>query len=136
MFSSAQILAAEDRLLGRAADPNAPAVDIELVERITSREVDGQHLSTEQAEALARIAVSGRQVDLLIGQRFPRLPAVEGVALQASGFGAPSWGQEDSRCRRCAMPRTSRCDEVGAKSHLGHSRPKNSRPAAVLTHCS
>jgi conjugative relaxase-like TrwC/TraI family protein len=67
VFSSEQILAAEDRLLARAADTSGPTVDIELVERTTSREIDGQHLSPEQAHALARIAVSGRQVDLLIG---------------------------------------------------------------------
>jgi conjugative relaxase-like TrwC/TraI family protein len=67
VFSSAQILAAEDRLLARASDTTAPTVDIVILERITSREIDGQNLSTEQAEALARIAVSGRRVDLLIG---------------------------------------------------------------------
>jgi conjugative relaxase-like TrwC/TraI family protein len=59
VFSSEQILAAEDRLLLRAANTNAPTVDVELVERITSREIEGQHISTEQAEALARVAVPG-----------------------------------------------------------------------------
>jgi conjugative relaxase-like TrwC/TraI family protein len=67
VFSSEQILAAEDRLLARAADTTATTVDIEVVERITSREIDGQNLSIEQAESLASVAVSGRQVDLLIG---------------------------------------------------------------------
>jgi conjugative relaxase-like TrwC/TraI family protein len=67
VFSSEQILAAEDRLLARAADSSAATVDLEVIERNTSREIGQQNLSPEQAEALAQIAVSGRQVDLLIG---------------------------------------------------------------------
>lgn len=67
VFSSAELLAAEDRLLARANNTEAVTVDLEVVEEVTSREVLGHLLSGEQAQTLATIAVSGRQVDLLIG---------------------------------------------------------------------
>src|SRR3546814_380731 len=67
VFSSADLLAAEDRLLVRANTATAPAVDLATVEGATSRDVLGHHLSEGQANALAQIATSGRQVDLLVG---------------------------------------------------------------------
>lgn len=67
VFSSADLLAAEDRLLVRANTPAAPAADLAAVEAATSRDVLGHHLSKGQANALAQIATSGRQVDLLVG---------------------------------------------------------------------
>ncbi len=67
VFSSEQLLAAEDRLLQRAATTTAPTVDIETVDRIAERPVKGHRLSPEQAQAIAMVAVSGRQLDLLIG---------------------------------------------------------------------
>lgn len=67
VFSSEDILAAEDSLLARASDTTAPMVDLDVVEQIGSREVLGHLLSEEQVHTLAAIAVSGRQVDLLIG---------------------------------------------------------------------
>ena len=67
VFSSAELLAAEDRLLARANNTEAVTVDLEEVEEVTGREVLGHLLSGEQAQTLATIAVSGRQVDLLIG---------------------------------------------------------------------
>ena len=67
VFSSADLLAAEDRLLVRANTTTAPAVDLATVERATSRDVLGHHLSKGQANTLAQIATSGRQVDLLVG---------------------------------------------------------------------
>lgn len=67
VFSSADLLAAEDRLLVRANTVTAPAVDLATVEEATSRDVLGHHLSERQAHALAQIAASGRQVDLLVG---------------------------------------------------------------------
>ena len=60
-------MAAEDRLLARAGDTTGAVVDLTGVERVTRRKVRGHVLSEEQAGTLARIAVSGRQVDLLIG---------------------------------------------------------------------
>ena len=67
VFSSEQLLAAENRLLQRAATTSAPTVDIETVDRIAERPVKGHRLSPEQAQAIAMVAVSGRQLDLLIG---------------------------------------------------------------------
>lgn len=67
VFSSADLLAAEDRLLVRANTSTAPAVDLATVKDATSRDVLGHHLSDGQANALAQIATSRRQVDLLVG---------------------------------------------------------------------
>ena len=67
VFTSAELLAAEDRLLHRSEGTDAPVLDLDGLERATSTGERGQLLSSEQAEALARIAVSGRQVDLLVG---------------------------------------------------------------------
>ncbi|MBX7162025.1 MAG: AAA family ATPase, partial [Acidimicrobiia bacterium] len=67
VFSSAELLAAEDRLLVRANTATAPAADLATVEHATSRDALGHHLSEGQANALAQIATSGRQVDLLVG---------------------------------------------------------------------
>ncbi|MPV89301.1 relaxase domain-containing protein, partial [Georgenia ruanii] len=67
VFSSEHLLAAEDRLLKRAAAMTAPTVAIEIVDAITAQPVKGNRLSPEQAQAIATIAVSGRQVDLLVG---------------------------------------------------------------------
>jgi conjugative relaxase-like TrwC/TraI family protein len=67
VFSSADLLAAEDRLLVRANTVTAPKVDLATVEAATSRDVLGHHLSEGQANALAQIATSGCQVDLLVG---------------------------------------------------------------------
>src|SRR5699024_2981872 len=67
VFSSADLIAAEDRLLVRTNTATAPAVDLAAVEDASSRGVRGHHLSEGQANALAQIATSGRQVDLLVG---------------------------------------------------------------------
>jgi conjugative relaxase-like TrwC/TraI family protein len=64
VFTSEELLAAEDRLLVRSTDLTAPSVCLDVLERVARK----QHLlSAEQVEGLARIAVSGRQVDLLVG---------------------------------------------------------------------
>ncbi|MDP9823291.1 conjugative relaxase-like TrwC/TraI family protein [Nocardioides massiliensis] len=67
VFSSADLLAAEDRLLVRANTGIAPSVDLSTVKNATNCEVLGHHLSDGQASALAQIATSGRQIDLLVG---------------------------------------------------------------------
>src|SRR5665811_111730 len=54
VFSSEQLLAAEDRLLQRAAMTTAPTVDIETVDRIAERPVKGHRLSPEQVQATRR----------------------------------------------------------------------------------
>lgn len=67
VFSSVDLLAAEDRLLVRANTATAPAADLTTVEDATGRDTLGHHLSEGQANALAQIATSGRQIDLLVG---------------------------------------------------------------------
>ncbi|MAS54083.1 MAG: conjugal transfer protein [Pimelobacter sp.] len=64
VFTSETLLAAEDRLLARAEDMTAPELDLDVIEGVTRKE---HLLSAEQSETLAGIAVSGRQVDLLVG---------------------------------------------------------------------
>jgi hypothetical protein len=64
VFTSEELLAAEDRLLARSANLTAPAVSLDVIERVARKD---HLLGDEQVETLARIAVSGRQVDLLVG---------------------------------------------------------------------
>lgn len=67
VFSAEHLLAAEDRLLHRAGSMTAPTVAIEIVDAVIGQPVKGNRPSPEQAQAIARIAVSGRRVDLLVG---------------------------------------------------------------------
>lgn len=68
VYSSEELLAAEDRLLERASARTAPTVPVESVEKVTARpDRDGRLLGEDQAAALAAVAVSGRVVDVLVG---------------------------------------------------------------------
>jgi hypothetical protein len=67
VFSSEHLLAAEARLLALADTRTAPTVDVGLIDRIATRPVKGQLLSPNQANAIATVATSARQLDLLIG---------------------------------------------------------------------
>ncbi|WP_291050502.1 MobF family relaxase [Herbiconiux sp.] len=68
VFSSELLLAAEDRLVDRSRTLTAPAVSVGSVEKITSRpDSEGRVLSEDQADALMKIAVSGRMLDVLVG---------------------------------------------------------------------
>lgn len=68
VFTSESQLAAEDRLLERAANLAGPTVQLATVEKITrSPDADGRMLGDDQADALTRIAVSGRALDVLVG---------------------------------------------------------------------
>ena len=45
-----------------------PTVDLAVVEKIAARpDLEGRRLGADQEEALERIAVSGRVVDVLVG---------------------------------------------------------------------
>ena len=68
VFSSEQLLTAEDRLLERSRTTTAPTVPLIAVEKVTSRpDRDGRLLGEDQAAALAAVAVSARAVDVLVG---------------------------------------------------------------------
>ncbi len=68
VYSSEELLAAEDRLFERARARTAPTVPVEVVEKVTARpDRDGRLLGADQAAALATVAVSGRVVDVLVG---------------------------------------------------------------------
>ncbi len=68
VFSSEGLLAAEDRLIDRARTTTGPTVPLAVVERIAARpDRKGHTLGDDQAAALAKIAMSGRIVDVLVG---------------------------------------------------------------------
>lgn len=68
VFSSELLLAAEDRLLDRSRTMTAPTVSVATVEKITARpDAEGRMLGEDQADALMKIAVSGRALDVLVG---------------------------------------------------------------------
>ena len=68
VFSSGQLLDAEERLLQLAHITTGPTVSLTTVERVTRKpDRDGLVLGEDQASALTEIAVSGRVVDLLVG---------------------------------------------------------------------
>jgi conjugative relaxase-like TrwC/TraI family protein len=68
VFSSEELLAAEDRLLERARTTTGPTVPLGAVERIAARpDRQGRALGDDQAAALVKIAVSGRVIDVLVG---------------------------------------------------------------------
>jgi conjugative relaxase-like TrwC/TraI family protein len=68
VFSSEALLAAEDRLLERARTSTGPTVSLAAIEKITARpDRQRRMLGGDQAAALAKVAVSGRIVDVLVG---------------------------------------------------------------------
>lgn len=68
LFSTEELLAAEDRLLDRSHTTAGPTVPLGTVEKITSKpDLEGRRPGPDQSEALQRIAVSGRVVDVLVG---------------------------------------------------------------------
>ncbi len=68
VFSSEELLAAEDRLLVRSRTLAGPTVAVATVESMTSRPgAEGLILGQDQADALTKIAVSGRVLDVLVG---------------------------------------------------------------------
>jgi len=68
VFSSETLLAAEDRLLERARTTTGPTVPLATVEKTAARpDRNGHTLGDDQAAALAKVAVSGRLVDVLVG---------------------------------------------------------------------
>jgi conjugative relaxase-like TrwC/TraI family protein len=68
VYTSEELLAAEDRLLERARTTSAPTVLIDVVEKVTARpDREGRLLGEDQAAALVAVAVSGRVVDVLVG---------------------------------------------------------------------
>ncbi len=68
VFSSHQLLAAEDRLLDRSRSTTSPALALGTIEAATRRRGrNRQRLDVHQAAALTAVAMSGRVVDVLVG---------------------------------------------------------------------
>ncbi|NED99291.1 MobF family relaxase [Phytoactinopolyspora halotolerans] len=67
VYTSAAILAAEDRLLATFETRTAPTVDEALVRTGATSQTNGQTLTLDQVAAVRQIATSGRMVDVLVG---------------------------------------------------------------------
>ncbi|WP_101556918.1 MobF family relaxase [Brevibacterium aurantiacum] len=68
VFSTEAMLAAEDRLLTLASTTTGPTIPLDKIEKVTQKSDSvGRALAPDQAEALTRIAISGRVVDVLVG---------------------------------------------------------------------
>ncbi|WP_045252421.1 MobF family relaxase [Microbacterium azadirachtae] len=68
LYSSAELLHAEARLLERSRTMTGPTLPLAVIERVTNRpDWGGRVLGPDQADALARVAMSGRVLDLLVG---------------------------------------------------------------------
>ncbi|MFT4287881.1 ATP-dependent DNA helicase [Nocardioides sp.] len=69
VYSSADILVAEDRLLAASSNRDAPTVELHRIEDAarTPARPGGPVLSADQEDAISRIAVSGRALDVLVG---------------------------------------------------------------------
>ena len=68
VFSSEVLLVSEERLLERANTTTGPTVPLATVERIAAKpDREGRVLGPDQAGALAKVALSGRVVDVLVG---------------------------------------------------------------------
>ncbi|MFB7251185.1 MobF family relaxase [Microbacterium sp. NPDC056234] len=68
VFSSAELLEAETRLLVLADTQDASTLDLARVDRgVRRRTSSGHRLTPDQAAAITRVSVSGRAVDVLVG---------------------------------------------------------------------
>lgn len=68
VYSSAELLEAEDRLVALGRNADGPTLALEVIEKVAEQpDAFGQVLSADQATALEAIAVSGRLVDVLVG---------------------------------------------------------------------
>lgn len=67
VYSSEDVLAAEDRLLALGNSTHGPSVSIDTVEHATTPRRDARRLGADQRDAIARVAVSGRILDVLVG---------------------------------------------------------------------
>lgn len=128
VFSAEHLLAAEDRLLKRADAITGPTVDIEVVDTVTGQPVKGHRLSPEQAKAIAKVAVSGRQLDLLVG------PAGAGkhrlACTQASMDAAARTKQRGGarpECRSRGRPRRGARHRHGEHREVAVRAPAGSR---------
>lgn len=68
MYSSERVLAAEDRLLAAGENRTGPTVPLAWIEQASRTENnDGYTLSPDQEQAIAKIGISGRTLDVLVG---------------------------------------------------------------------
>lgn len=68
VYSSERVLAAEDRLLAAAENRTAATVPLAWIEQAARTEnKDGYTLSPDQEQAIAKIGISGRTLDVLVG---------------------------------------------------------------------
>ena len=68
LYSSQDLIDAEDTLLGLSRDMSGPVVSSGVIDQVSvTPDRDGRWLSADQAAALASVATSGRVLDVLVG---------------------------------------------------------------------
>lgn len=69
LFTTAELMAAEERLLDAGRSVGGPAVEEGVAREVAADELPGSglRLSADQAEAVCRVVASGRVVDVLVG---------------------------------------------------------------------
>ncbi|MGO4362932.1 MobF family relaxase [Terrabacter sp. RAF57] len=69
LFTTAELLDAEERLLAAGRATDGPAVPAETAVAVVAQDVPGRHhpLSADQADAVCRVLTSGRVLDVLVG---------------------------------------------------------------------
>lgn len=68
VYSSERVLAAEDRLVAAAENRAAPTVPLGWIEQAArTKNKDGCSLSADQEQAISKIGISGRSLDVLVG---------------------------------------------------------------------
>ncbi|GAA2161088.1 conjugative relaxase-like TrwC/TraI family protein [Humibacillus xanthopallidus] len=69
LFTTAELLEAEGRLLAAGRTTDGPAVPVGMVVAAVAQDVPGREhpLSTDQADAVCRVLTSGRVLDVLVG---------------------------------------------------------------------
>lgn len=69
LFTTAELMAAEERLLAAGRGVDGPAVDAVVVRQVVAEPLphSGLQLSADQGEAVCRVVASGRVVDVIVG---------------------------------------------------------------------
>ncbi|WP_306301611.1 AAA family ATPase [Gulosibacter bifidus] len=120
VFTSEDQLAAEDRLLERSRDLTGPTVSLTTVKGVIRKpDADGMLPGEDRADALTRIAVSGRARDVLIGpagagkttamNALRRAWEAEHGTSSAVGLAASAVAAQASPTIPGSRPRTPRC---------------------------
>lgn len=114
LYSSEQVLAAEDRLLALAEQRTAPTIGLVTVERSSRGSGERRRaLSADQLDAITKVAVSARVVDVLVG------PAGAGKTTTMSAL-RRAWEAEHGRGSVVGLaPSAAAAQVLGEELHIG-----------------